>query len=164
MQTLYYDKLFTDQQSFHHLLYCDRENNLREFYCRDNCDQSRNSNYLSVSEKVITMMTQTFSKSSLAHWDKDFILKAEIDAQKAAELCLKCEVTDHWTNEYSTDWSTAVMTAVNVKQWLTVNLQLVLLSVIEDISNLISDQLKIDITTIKSSLKRWYFYIIDNSS
>ena len=40
-------------------------------------------------------MTQTFSELSSAHWDKNFILQTEIDAQKAADLCLKCEVTDH---------------------------------------------------------------------
>ena len=163
-QTLYYDKSFIDQQSSYHLLYHDRENNLREFYCRDNCDQSRNSNYLSVLEKVTTITTQTSSESSLVHWDKNFISKAEIDAWKAADLCLKCRVTDHWTNKCLTDWLTAVMTTVNANQWLTVNLQLALLSVIENISNLISDQLEIDIITMKSNLKRQYLYIIDNSS
>ena len=77
---LYYDKLFTDQQSSHHLFYCDRENNLREFHYRDDCDQSRNLNYLSVSEKMTITTTQTFSESSSAHWGKNFILKTEIDA------------------------------------------------------------------------------------
>ena len=154
MQILYYDKLFTDQQSSYHLFYCDRENNLREFHHRDNCDQSRNSNYLSISEKVTMMMTQTFSESSSAHWNKNFVSKAEIDTQKAVDLCLKCEVISYWINKCSTDWLTAVITTVNANQWLTVNLQLASLSVIENISNLISDQLEIDTATTKSSLKR----------
>ena len=36
-----------------------------------------------------------FSESSLSHWQKNFVLKTEIDAQKTADLCIKYEDTDH---------------------------------------------------------------------
>ena len=60
--TLYYDKSYYDkssaeQQTSCHLLYCRRENNLRELYQESDCDQSQNLNYLSVSEKVTTTTT-----------------------------------------------------------------------------------------------------------
>ena len=53
----YYDKFFTEQQTSHHLLYHKRENNSQKFYQESDCDQSQDSNYLSVSEKVITTTT-----------------------------------------------------------------------------------------------------------
>ena len=159
----YYDKFFTEQQTSHYLLYHRRENNLWEFYQESDCDQSWNLNYLSVSEKVTTTTTQMFSESSLSHWHKDFITKDEIDVQRKADLCIKCEVTDYWTNECMTEWSTAVIAAIKTNQWLAVNLQLVSLSIIDNISHLIAEQLEMN-THLKSSLKKEYSYIIDNSS
>ena len=82
---------------------------------------------------------------------------------RKTDLYIKCEVTDHWTNECTTEWSTAVIAAIKVNQWLTVNLQLVSLSIIDDISHLIAEQLEVN-TDLKSSLKKEYSYIIDNSS
>ena len=159
----YYDKSFTEQQTSHYLLYHRRENNLWEFYQESDCDQSWNLNYLSVSEKVTTTTTQMFSESSLSHWHKDFITKDEIDVWKKVSLYIKCEVTDHWTNECMTEWSTAVIAAIKTNQWLAVNLQLVSLSIIDNISHLIAKQLEVN-TDLKSSLKKEYSYIIDNSS
>ena len=99
----YYDKSFTEQQTSHYLLYHRRENNLWEFYQESDCDQSWNLNYLSVSEKVTTTITQMFSESSLSHWHKDFITKNEIDVWRKTDLYIKCEVTDHWMNECMTE-------------------------------------------------------------
>ena len=162
-QILYYDNVFTEQQTSYHLLYCRRENNSWEFYQESDCDQSWNSNYLSVSEKVTTTTTQMFSESSLSHWHKDFITKNEIDVWRKMSLCIKCEVISHWTNECMTEWSTAVIAAIKTNQWLAVNLQLVSLSIIDNISHLITEQLEVNISS-KSSLKKEYSYIIDNSS
>ena len=50
-----------------------------------------------------------------------------------------------------------------MNQWLTVNLQLVSLSIIDNISHLIAEQLEVNISS-KSSSKKEYSYIIDNSS
>ena len=167
-QTLYYNKFYYDkssaeQQTSHHLLYCRRENNLQEFYWESDCDQSWNLNYLSVSEKVTTTTTQMFSESSLSHQHKDFITKNEIDVQRKVSLCIKCEVISHWMNECMTEWSTAVIAATKMNQWLAVNLQLVSLPIFDNISHLIAEQLEVN-TDLKSSLKKEYSYIIDNSS
>ena len=159
----YYDKSFTEQQTSYHLLYCEKENNLWEFYQESDCDQSWNLNYLSVSEKVTTTTTQMFSESSLSHQHKDFITKNKIDVWKKVSLCIKCEVISHWTNECITEWLTAVIVTTKTNQWLAVNLQLVSLSIIDDISHLIAKQLEVNISS-KSSLKKEYSYIIDNSS
>ena len=159
----YYDKSFTEQQTSHHLLYCRRKNNLWEFYWESDCDQSWNLNYLSVSEKVTTTTTQMFSESSLLYWHKDFITKNEIDAWRKTDLYIKCEVISHWINKCMTELSTAVIVAIKINQWLAVNLQLVSLSIIDDISHLIAEQLEVN-TDLKSSLKKEYSYIIDNSS
>ena len=102
-QILYYNKLFTDSQTSHHLLYCERESNLREFYWESDCDQSQNLNYLSVSEKVTMTTTQIFSESLLSHWQKNFVSKNEIDVWKKMSFCIKCEVISHWTNECMTE-------------------------------------------------------------
>ena len=158
-----YDKFFSKQQTLCHLLYCSRENNSREFYWESNCDQSWNLNYLSVSEKVTMITTQMFSESSPLHQHKDFITKNEIDVWRKMSLYIKCEVTDHWTNECTTEWSTAVIAAIKTNQWLAVNLQLVSLSIIDNISHLIAEQLEVN-TDLKSSSKKEYLYIIDNSS
>ena len=159
----YYDKSSAEQQTLHHLLYHEKKNNSWEFYQESDCDQSWNLNYLSVSEKVITTTTQMFSESSLSHQHKDFITKNEIDAQRKVSLYIKYEVISHWTNEYTTEWSTAVIAATKINQWLAVNLQLVSLSIIDNISHLIAEQLEVN-TDLKSSLKKEYSYIIDNSS
>ena len=159
----YYDKSSAEQQTSCHLLYCRRENNLRELYQESDCDQSQNLNYLSVSEKVTTTTTQMFSESSLSHWHKDFITKNEIDVWRKMSLYIKCEVTDHWTNECTTEWSTAVIVTIKTNQWLTVNLQLVSLSIIDNISHLIAEQLEVNIS-LKSNSKKHYLYIINNSS
>ena len=66
-------------------------------------------------------------------------------------------------NECTTEWSTAVIAAIKANQWLTVNLQLASLSIIDNISHLIAEQLEVN-TDLKSSLKKGYSYIIDNSS
>ena len=50
-----------------------------------------------------------------------------------------------------------------MNQWFAVNLQLVSLSIIDNISHLIAEQLEVN-TDSKSSLKKEYLYIIDNSS
>ena len=50
-----------------------------------------------------------------------------------------------------------------MNQWFAVNLQLVSLSIIDNISHLIAEQLEIN-TDLKSNLKKEYSYIIDNSS
>ena len=107
--------------------------------------------------------TQMFSESWLSHWHKDFITKNEIDAWRKADLCIKCEVISHWMNEYMTEWLTAVIAVTKINQWLAVNLQLASLSIIDNISHLIAEQLKVNIN-LKSSLKKEYSYIIDNSS
>ena len=104
-----------------------------------------------------------FSESSLSHQHKDFVTKNEIDVWRKADLYIKCEVTDHWTNECMTEWSTAVIAAIKTNQWLAVNLQLASLSIIDNISHLIAEQLEVN-TDLKSSLKKEYSYIIDNSS
>ena len=62
-----------------------------------------------------------------------------------------------------TEWSTAVIAAIKMNQWLAVNLQLVSLSIIDNISHLIAEQLEVN-TDLKSNLKKGYSYIIDNSS
>ena len=159
----YYDKSFTEQQTSHHLLYHRKRNNLWEFYWESDCDQSWNLNYLSVSEKVTTTTTQTSSESSLSHQHKDFITKNEIDVQRKTDLCIKCKVISHWTNKCTTEWSTAVIAAIKTNQWLAVNLQLASLSIIDDISHLIAEQLEVNISS-KSSSKKEYSYIIDNDS
>ena len=112
---------------------------------------------------MTTTTTQTFSESSLSHWHKDFITKDEIDVWRKADLYIKCEVTDHWTNECTTEWLTAVIAAIKTNQWLAVNLQLASLSIIDNISHLIAEQLEVN-TDLKSNLKKEYSYIIDNSS
>ena len=112
----YYDKSSAEQQTSHHLLYHRKRNNLWEFYQESDCDQSWNLNYLSVSEKVTTTTTQMFSESSLSHWHKDFITKNEIDVWRKMSLYIKCEVISHWTNEYITKWSTAVIIAIKINQ------------------------------------------------
>ena len=159
----YYDKSSAEQQTSHYLLYCRRRNNLWEFYQESDCDQSWNLNYLSVSERVTTITTQIFSESSLSHQHKDFIIKNEIDVWRKVSLYIKCEVISHWTNECMTEWSTAVIAAIKTNQWLAVNLQLASLSIIDDISHLIAEQLEVN-TDLKSNSKKEYSYIIDNSS
>ena len=62
-----------------------------------------------------------------------------------------------------TEWSTVIIAAIKMNQWLTVNLQLASLSIIDDISHLIAEQLEMN-TDLKSNLKKEYSYIIDNSS
>ena len=62
-----------------------------------------------------------------------------------------------------TEWSTVIIAAIKINQWLTVNLQLASLSIIDNISHLIAEQLEVN-TDLKSSLKKEYSYIIDNSS
>ena len=62
-----------------------------------------------------------------------------------------------------TEWSTAVIAATKMNQWLAVNLQLVSLPIFDNISHLIAEQLEVN-TDLKSSLKKEYSYIIDNSS
>ena len=62
-----------------------------------------------------------------------------------------------------TEWSTAVIAAIKMNQWLAVNLQLISLSIIDNISHLIAEQLEVNIS-LKSSLKKEYSYIIDNDS
>ena len=104
-----------------------------------------------------------FSKSSLSHQHKDFVIKNEIDVQRKTDLCIKCEVTDHWTNECTTEWSTVIIVTIKTNQWLAVNLQLASLSIIDNISHLIAEQLEVN-TDLKSNLKKEYSYIIDNSS
>ena len=56
-----------------------------------------------------------------------------------------------------------IIAAVKTNQWLAVNLQLTSLSIIDNISHLIAEQLEVNIS-LKSSLKKDYSYIIDNSS
>ena len=62
-----------------------------------------------------------------------------------------------------TEWSTVIITAIKANQWLMINLYLVSLFIIDDISHLIAEQLEVNIS-LKSSLKKDYSYIIDNSS
>ena len=56
-----------------------------------------------------------------------------------------------------------IIAAIKTNQWLAVNLQLTSLSIIDNISHLITEQLEVN-TDLKSSLKKEYSYIIDNSS
>ena len=56
-----------------------------------------------------------------------------------------------------------IIAAIKINQWLAVNLQLISLSIIDNISHLIVEQLEMN-TDLKSSLKKEYSYIIDNSS
>ncbi len=91
-----------------------RGNNSRGSYRGSNRNQGQNPNHLPVAERTTTTTTQTSAASSRRQGD--FVPRNEVDARKAAGLCIKCGVAGHWTNECTTGWSTAVTTAVDANK------------------------------------------------
>ena len=113
-RTSYYDKPDSTTEAFRH----PRPYRGREFrrgsQRGSGRDQGRNPNYLPVTEKMSTTSVQSFAGPPRKKGD--FVPKDELDARKAAGLCIKCGVAGHWTNECKTGWSTAVTAGVNANK------------------------------------------------
>ena len=109
-QTSYYDKASSTTETSHQTFSTRGRGNNQ----RGRRDQSRNPNYLPVAERTTTMTTQTAAAQPFQK--RDLVPRAEIDARKAAGLCIKCGVVGHWTNKCWTGWSTAVTTAPKANQ------------------------------------------------
>ena len=124
-------------------------------------DEGRNPNYLPVAKKTSTTLVQ--SSAGPLQKRGDFVPNNEVDAQKAAGLCIKCGVTSRWINKYKTGWSTAATAGVNASKWLAANLQLASLPIADGISELIEGQLGFDLPGVFGCIVV-HNYMIDNCS
>ena len=113
-RTSYYDKSDSTTEAFRHPPpYRGREFR-RGSQRGSRRDQGRNLNYLPVAKKTSTTSVQSFAGPPQKKGD--IVPKDEIDAQKAAGLCIKCGVAGHWTNKCKTGWSTAATAGVNASK------------------------------------------------
>ena len=140
---LYYDKSNSTTEAFRHQpLGCGRDF-WQGSQWGSRRDQGRNPNYLPITKKMSTTSVQ--NSAGPPQKRGDFVPKDEVDAQKAASLCIKCGVTSHWINKCKTGWSTAATAGVNASKWLAANLQLASLPIADGIPELIGGQLEVDL-------------------